>query len=78
MLKIILKYSIVVKLLSEKQNEVRRPSLKYPPFATKRGQNPRNQANLVNKQVHTKLAQKICDVSLSIHPVINDLLPNRK
>ena len=57
---------------------LKRPSLQYPPFAMKRGQNPRNQVNLVNKQVHTKLAQKICEVLLCIRLTIYDLLPNRK
>ena len=53
---------------------MRRPSLKYPPLARKRGQNPRNQVNLVNKQVHPKLAQKICEVSLCIRLTIYDLV----
>ena len=57
---------------------MRRLSLKYPPLARKRGHNPRNQVNLVNKQVHTKLAQKNCEVSWCIRLTIKDLLPNRK
>ena len=57
---------------------LRRLSLKYPPLARRQGQNPRNQDNLVNKQVQTKLAQKNCEDSSCIRLTIKDILPNRK
>ena len=57
---------------------LRRHSLEFPPIAGKRERKLEKETRLKNNHSHTKLAQKNCEVSLSLRLTINDLLPNRK
>ena len=57
---------------------LRRPDIKFPPFAGKRERKSRKWSRYKNNHSHTKLARKNCEVSLSLRPVSNESLQNRK
>ena len=57
---------------------MRRPSHRFPPFAGKQERKSLKRDRHGDVQIHTRLARKNCEVSLSFHSIISDLLPNRK